>query len=123
MFTRSLSRKNKCFDCVKALISDDGSAHQFLCSIDRGRLTSAVKVCLESEKVLQRLLKASGDSLPRTTGKHDTVASAVLENTGNMNLFSSLYQHQFEAAVEDNHIHLLIKSVAAFYARKHIYQY
>ena len=75
---RSLSKRNKCFDCVKALLSSDDNAHEFLNFIDRGKLTrpskSAVSVCLESEKVLQRLLKGSGESLPRTYGIHDTVA-------------------------------------------------
>ena len=107
---------------MKALLSSDDTTHKFLNFIDRGKLTrpskSAVSVCLESEKVLQRLPKGSGESLQRNSSIHDTVASAVLENTADMGLFSDLFEHQFETAVEDNHVHLLVKSVASFYTRQ-----
>ena len=111
----------KCVTCVDSLTSTDQSAHEFVVLVDRGKLTrpskSAVTVCLEAERVLQRLLKGSGKSLPRGTGVHDTVASAVLMNTADMHLCEELHEHQFDAAVEDNHVHLLVKNIASFFVR------
>ena len=39
-----------------------------------------------------------------------------------MELFSELHGHQFDTAVEDNHLHLLVKNITAYYARIRLYQ-
>ena len=118
---RSLSKKITCNNCVNALHSPDGSAHPFVDLVDRGKLTrpskSAVTVCLESERVIQMLLKSAGKSLPRGSGLRDTVAKEVLENTADKHLFDELLEHQFDVAVEDNHTHLLVKRIASFFTR------
>ena len=117
-------KKQKCESCSKALISSDGTAHAFVAYVDRGHVTrpskSAVRVCLESEKVFQRLTRFSKKNLPQGNALHERIASAVLSNTAEMNLFEELTSHQFESAVEDNHIHLLVKSVSTFYSRQGI---
>ena len=110
-----------CPSCISALLSSDSTAHPFVDFVDRGKLTrpskSAVAVCLQTERVLQGLLKSSGNSLPRGSGLDTSLASAVLKNTSEMHLFDELLAHQFDAAVEDNHIHLLVKNIASFFAR------
>ena len=80
-------------------------------------MKSAVKVCLETEKVLQRRMKLSGNATSKGQDVHNTVASAVLKTTADLHLFEELFSHQFETPVEDNHVHLLIRRIAAFYAR------
>ena len=75
-------------------MSKEHTAHEFVTLVDRGKLTrpskSVVKVCMEAEKVLQRLLKVSGNALPKKYNVPGTVASAVLQNTGNLELFNEL---------------------------------
>ena len=111
----------KCVLCVVALDSTDRTAHDFVALVDRGNLTrpspSAIAVCMESEKVFQRLLRISGNTLPKDRNVQDKVASVVLDNTSDSNLFPELHEHQFDAAVEDNHVHLLVKRIASFYTR------
>ena len=115
-------KKQKCEICSKALLSSDGTAHAFVAYVDRGHVTrpskSAVKICLESERVFQRLMRFSKTNVPQGNALHERIASAVLLNTAEMNLFEELTSHQFESAVEDNHIHLLVKKVSTFYSRQ-----
>ena len=110
-----------CPSCVNALVSSDRTAHPFVDLVDRGKLVrpskSAVAVCLQTERVLQGLLKSSGRSLPQGSGLHTSVASSVLETTSEMHLFDKLLDHQYDAAVEDNHIHLPVKNISSFFAR------
>ena len=92
---------------------------------DRGGLMrpsqSAVTICMEAERVLQRLLRKSGGKLPQGFGFTQAITSAVLSNTRDTQLFPELFQHQFLTAVEDNHIHLLVKKVCSHYARIRFY--
>ena len=78
---------------------------------------SVVTICMEAERVLQRLLQRLGGKLPQGYGFTQAITTAVLSNTRDMELFPELLQHQFDTAVEDNYIHLLVKRISSYYAR------
>ena len=104
---------------------DVRNAHDFLAMKDRGGLKkpskSTVTVCLEAEKVLQRLLRVSGGKLPQGGGVTEAVTTAVLKNTQHLNLFSDLHSHQLDTAVEDNHIIILMKQICSYFTRIRLY--
>ena len=115
----------KCDLCKKALISP---THDFIEMRDRGGpigltwpSSSAITICLEAERVLQRLLKKTGGKLPQGIGMTKAITTAVLNNTEDLQLFLELHNHQFETAVEDNHIHMLVQSVSSLFARIRFY--
>ena len=83
--------------------------------------SSTVSVCMEAEKVLQRLLRVSGGKLPQGGGLTQAVTTAVQLNTQHMHLFPDLIQHQFDTAVEDNHIHILVKQICSYFTRIRFY--
>ena len=51
---------------------------------------------------------------PRVT---DGIASSVLHDIGNTDVFGSLHDHMFDCSIGDNHIFNLIKRVSKKYAR------
>ena len=51
----------------------------------------------------------------------EAIAFAVLENTSDMDLFPDLKEHQFDSAVEENHILQLIKMIVAKYVCIRLY--
>ena len=75
---------------------------------------------METEKVLQRMLKGS-KRLPRGVGLPEAVSTKVMSLTKDKELFPELHSHQFDMAVEDNHVHLLVKRIAAYFARIRLY--
>ena len=91
----------KCTLCKDALHSHDQTVHDFITLVDRGSLVwpseSVVKVCVSTEKVMVGLLKLSKKAHPKGDRVHQTVATSVLENTADMNLFETLQAHQFDA--------------------------
>lgn len=118
---RMMEKRIYCMACRNALKTTDGSCHKFVCMKDNGGLQKAspsiITVCLETEKCFQRLLKTTSGRLPQGPGISVAVSMAVLNNTIHMDLFPELYTHQFETAVDDNHIHNLVKMAACSYCR------
>ena len=121
---RALVRKLKCDSCRNALISLD-VAHGFIELKDRGGLTrpssGAVTICLETERVIQRLMRQTCGRLPQGPGITRAVTTAVLTNTRVLQLFPELHHHQFDTEVEDNHVHELVKSVSSHFTRIRFY--
>ena len=120
-----LEPKVKCMQCAKALSASDGSMHSFFLMADRGGLKKPSKstsaLCIEAEKCFERLLNASQGSLPQGEGVPEAIAFAVLQNTSDMNLFPELIEHQFDSAVEENHILQLIKRIVSKYVAIRLY--
>ena len=106
---RMMRKRLLCMQCIKSLTIRNGDVHEFLALKDNGGLVkpslSVVSVCLETEKCFQQILKTSNGNLPQGPGICDAVAMAVLYNSTDRNWFSELHCHQFETAVDDNHIH------------------
>jgi len=104
-----MKRKVNCMVCTEALTAPNGKVHNFVALKDRGRLQKAspnvITVCLETEKCFQRLLKTSNGKLPQGGGISQAVASSVLSNCAGLKLFPELHEHQFDTAVDDNHVH------------------
>ena len=114
-----------CVECSNALESQNRSAHEFLKLKDRGGLKrlsqGAISICMEAERVFQRMLKVSGGKLPQGFGVVDAIVTAVLENTQHIDIYPELHNHQFDTADEDNHVHILIKRICSYYTRIRLY--
>ena len=63
----------------------------------------------------------AGGKLPQGPGLTQVITTSVLENSQRMQLFSELHEHQFDTALEDNHIHLLTKKICSYYVRIRFY--
>ena len=102
---KCLQTKLNCDECNLALLSADVKAHPLIEQKDRGGLCrpseSAVTLCMEAEKVIQRLLRKLGGKLPKGPGFVEAICTAVLSNTRDISLFPDLLKHQFETMVED----------------------
>ena len=93
---------------------------------DRGRLIKptpdVIKVCEETEKIIQRRLTASSGRLPYGKGIPDRIAITVLDVLGNSSVFSELNDHALESPVgEEYHIFTLIKIIAKCYCKVRFY--
>ena len=111
--------------CCKALGSKKGVANtSFLEYKDRGNLfkpsKDVIMVCEETEKCFQRMLSVTQGKLPRCKGMSGVIQTAVLQNVSTK-VFPELLEHMLECAIEDNHVHNLIKLIAKSYAKIRFY--
>ena len=123
---RTVEKQVLCCDCSKALGSaTDVHATNFLKLKDRGKLfkptQSVIDVCAETEKCFERLLAAAGGNLPHGKGIIDAITVAVLGTCSCSPLFKELEYHMYDTTVEENHIHMLIKSIAKCYCKVRLY--
>ena len=83
---------------------------------DRGGLVlpspGVISVCEETEKLVQRMLKMSAGSLPKGGGLVGAIATSVLENSRDKQLFPSLESHMLDSTPTTNHVFSLIKCCA-----------
>ena len=95
-------------------------ASSFLEKKNRGGLVrpapSVVKVCETTEKCFQRLLNVTGD-LPQASRISHAISSAVLSEIGHLDVFDELTEHMYDCVPANNHVFILIKSVAAAYVK------
>jgi hypothetical protein len=109
----------KCSQCAAALIDDcstgfvDFKSHGFL----KKPSADCQKVCHETEKIINAMLSISGGKLSKESNLLEKVSSAVLEVCSDKHVFLCLLRHQFDCPADENHIHQLIKSVSACYAK------
>eukprot|EP00794_Sanderia_malayensis_P004096 gene4096-4651_t len=109
-----------CHKCSRALGSTQAvTTSNFLNFKDRGGLfkpsPSVIKVCEETEKCFERMLKSAGGNLPRCMGIPDAIATAVLQGLDMSQIFPDLDTHMLECTVEDNHTFGLVKTVTKCY--------
>ena len=77
---------------------------------------SVIKVCEETEKVLQRKLIITNGKLPTGKGVVDDIVHSVFNHLCYSNIFSDLNEHALEVSLgEDYHIFLLIKTISKCY--------
>ena len=117
--------KIKCFACAEALSSRVGASHSFIFMVDGGKLKKPSKslsdICVEAEKCFQRLLNATQGDLPQGLGVPQAVSFSILQNTCDRDYFPELREHQFDSAVEENHVLQLIKKIVFQYVSIRMY--
>ena len=93
----------------------------FLNFKDRGGLfeptSSVIVVCNETERCFQRILAATCGKLPQGKGFPDAVASSVLAGINLSRVFRELGDHMLDCSLQDNHIFVLIKTIAKCYCK------
>ena len=118
---RMVKKRMHCELCVAALTSQGNTAHEFVEMKNRGGLvkasSSVISVCGETEKCFQHMLKMSNGKLPQGHGIIEAIVLAVLSNSAHLDLFPELHHHQFDTAIEDNHIHSLVRMVSSCYCK------
>ena len=68
------------------------------------------------------MLNSTNDKLPHGEGVPDAIATVVLNNLGNSDIFSELNEHALESPVgEEYHIFSLIKIIAKCYCKIRFY--
>ena len=112
--------------CCKALCSENYTASSsFIEFKDRGKLFKAtpcvIKVSEETEKCFERMLTATGRSLPHSKGIADTITVSILGALNLTTMFRELDNHMFESAVDENHVFGLIKIIAKCYCKIRLY--
>ena len=115
-----------CMHCCKALCSENYTASSsFIEFKDRGKLFKAtpcvIKVSEETEKCFERMLTATGRSLPHSKGIADTITVSILGALNLTTMFIELDNHMFESAVDENHVLGLIKTIAKCYCIVRLY--
>ena len=105
-------KRLSCYSCIGALGSRSYfHESNFIKFKDRGNLfkptKSVIKVCEETEKAVERMLNSTSGKLPHCKGVPDAIATAVLNNLGNTEVFSELNDHALESPIgEEYHIFL-----------------
>ena len=70
--------------------------------------TSVVKVCIEAEKAITKMLLTTNGKLPQGKGIPDAIASSVLWALGNSQIFQELALHCTEFPLdEEYHIYAI----------------
>ena len=114
-------RTRHCKRCVDALTDQKGQNHPFVLFKDRGGLQKAsesvVRVCLETEKCIENMLRTTQGQLPRSEKLPTVLSTAVLNNLSHLDLFSDIADHMFDTTIDDNHLHTLIQLVAKCYSK------
>ena len=107
--------------CVDALTDQKGQNHPFVLFKDRGGLQKAsesvVRVCLETEKCIENMLRTTQGQLPRCEKLPTVLSTAVLNNLSHLDLFPDIADHMFDTTIDDNHLHTLIQLVAKCYSK------
>ena len=116
------SKKLLCITCIAALGSKTRKpVHTFISFKDRGGLwkpsASVVKVCEVTELRVQKMLAFTSGKLPQGKGVLQGVTSCVLQDLDISKIFNDLDQHMFESTATDNHIFILIKTIASCYCK------
>ena len=120
-------KRLSCYSCIGALGSRSYfHESNFIKFKDRGNLfkptKSVIKVCEETEKAVERMLNSTSGKLPHCKGVPDAIATAVLNNLGNTEVFSELNDHALESPIgEEYHIFSLIKMIAKSYCKIRFY--
>ena len=76
-----------------------------------------LKCFSEAERCFERLVNVNGGLLPQGPGITEALNTAVLQNTGDLDLFPELREHQFDTTVMENHLLQLVKKVAGYYIK------
>ena len=107
-------KKIACPSCVDALTTNNLSA--FVTWKSNGGLAilseSLVRVCTETEKCIMRMINATGGSLPNCSNLHGAIATVVLAQCIDANVFKSLESHMYDTTATNNHIARIIKTCA-----------
>ena len=74
-----------------------------------------LKICKETEKCVMRKFSVNQGGLPHGTGLPDAIASTVLRDCVERDVFSSLKQHMFDTTVVNNQVFNLIKCIVKCY--------
>ena len=93
---------------------------------DCGKLfkaTQSFNVSEETEKCFERMLTATGRSLPHSKGIADTITVSILGALNLTTMFIELDNHMFESAVDENHVFGLIKIIANYYCKVRLYHF
>ena len=110
-------KKIACPSCVDALTTNNLSA--FVTWKSNGGLAipseSLVRVCTETEKCIMRMINATGGSLPNCSNLHGAIATVVLAQCIDANVFKSLESHMYDTTATNNHIARIIKTCAQIY--------
>ena len=114
---RMVKKRIACLICQSALAAATGDTiHTIILQKDRGGLIkpseSVVRVCTEAEKCVSFMLKATCGALPRGKYVEHAIATAVLSNMSGVEVFTSLSSHMFDSGADDNHVHMLVKSIS-----------
>ena len=109
--------KIACPSCVDALTTNNLTA--FVTWKSNGGLTipsqSLIRVCTETEKCIMRMINATGGRLPVCSNLHGAIATVVLAQCIDANVFKSLESHMYDTTATNNHIARIIKTCAQIY--------
>ena len=104
-----------CSRCTESLFSGGGQFPQSVGLKDKGGLPKpsrgVLAVCGETEKCIEKYLRDTDDQLPQGPRVSSEIATSVLEAVRGK-VFSSLDDHVFDTAVEEDHVHLLVKTIS-----------
>lgn len=118
-------KRLSCDQCCNALCNTTDPVDSFISLKDRGGLqkasNSVYKICLQTEKYFERLLKTCNDDLQKISDLRNVISTAVMVDTYNT-VFEELLQHMFDCSAEDNHMFTLVKTVSQCYTKVRLYQ-
>jgi len=117
-----------CPQCIQSLTVNDYRTVDILCDFinfrNRGGLVKAspsvVKVCIATERCIQRMINANAGNIPNV-GQSSSIVLAistiVLQETIDKGVFEDLYTHMFDSSIDDNHVYKLVKLIAQKYIK------
>ena len=121
-----IQRKVCCEECLESLIDANNPLtdqwFQLLKQKKWGSLvvasTDVIKVCLETELLLSKLLIQIGDNLPKESFLALKVSTAVLKKLfQSWMAFKSLSSHMKDLSPDQNHVFELVKLISASYLK------
>lgn len=116
---KSLQDDLMCKDCVRALDNRDHAVPSFIRHKDRGGLfkpsLDVIRICLETERCVQRMLVGTEGMLPQGRGITDAIAGAVLSNLQMKSIFKNMEKHMYDSEVTENHVFDLVKKISKRY--------
>jgi len=81
---------------------------------------SVVKVCIATERCIQRMINANAGNIPKV-GQSSSIVLAistiVLQETIDKGVFDDLYTHMFDSSIDDNHVYKLVKLITQKYIK------
>ena len=104
---RMVEKKIHCMECIAALTTTKEKIPDlFVTWKTNGGLKlpspGLLKICLETEKCIMRMLNSNGGDIPRATGVSNAIIATVLPVCVESGVFSALNQHMFDSTAVDN---------------------